>query len=805
VRAALVPAAIAASLLSLLATPAAATSAARATRVAGESRYATAAAVAEAAFSVGATSAVLARGDQFADALTGAALAGAVGGPVLLTTPEQLDAEVATALDELGVADVRVLGGTSAIADEVVAEIASADRTVTRIAGANRYATAAAVAGSMAAGEIDGASAVIVASGEVFADALSVGAVAAWARVPILLTTASSLPTETADALRSLDADRVLVVGGTAAVSDAVVSEIRSLGPDVERLAGASRAATATRIADFAIEKLGWDASRAILARSDVFADGLAGGPLGAAIAGPVILTAPASLDPAARDWLAQHEPTIEQLTILGGDAAVPPDVADAAVIAAGGQVATGDDALGLTGKGTSVVPYGGTRACTLAAPGGASVHVRVAPSSDVESTDDGSITFVDADGDGTADLAGSAAEISTIDDRTVSPPTPSADVTGPTELGLRAASYASAMVVAFVDGAEGKLGVLDVDDDGHPTDEAVVGCPSTFAPPEALAGTYGAVSIGVADSSAGVVVDVQDSRTFTFDDADTFRIEGAAATFDAFAQAASAGDVIDIQYTTGASSFHISSDVVQPTGKPVPIAKSLDESGAYNDVEVAFAIPAWNGEGTRYTITRARTQLADGECTAAIAATATNEGTTTTSPFDDLAVPDGCYLYRVIAISSAGTTATSPFSDPVRLPGAAVASDVNGPRSTYSAVTTNAGSATLGNGDVVSIAFDEPLAPPSSASITVRSGTGMSATFAAGSGATFSRNATSVTVGGTSRAPNTVLTIHVTNDPASPVDLPADVTSASGITDAGSTTWDLAGSPDTRLESAST
>jgi putative cell wall-binding protein len=70
-------------------------------RVAGNSRYSTAAAVSAEFFAVGNEPTFLATGQDYPDALTGAAAAGAAGGSVLLTDPYTLSPPTATELTRL--------------------------------------------------------------------------------------------------------------------------------------------------------------------------------------------------------------------------------------------------------------------------------------------------------------------------------------------------------------------------------------------------------------------------------------------------------------------------------------------------------------------------------------------------------------------------------------------------------------------------------------------------------------------------------------------------------------------------------
>src|SRR5579884_1700253 len=87
------------------------------TRLSGADRIATAIAVSTNAFPSHATAAVLARSDDFADALAGTPLAVAKNAPLLLTPPTTLDARVSAELQRVVPAGgtVYLLGGTVAL------------------------------------------------------------------------------------------------------------------------------------------------------------------------------------------------------------------------------------------------------------------------------------------------------------------------------------------------------------------------------------------------------------------------------------------------------------------------------------------------------------------------------------------------------------------------------------------------------------------------------------------------------------------------------------------------------------------
>ena len=76
-------------------------------------------------------------------------------------------------------------------------------------------------------------------------DAVSGGALAAASGAPLLLTDGLILPLETSNAISSLGISCVVVVGGEAAVSPAVVEAVAQLGVEVERVSGGDRYETA--------------------------------------------------------------------------------------------------------------------------------------------------------------------------------------------------------------------------------------------------------------------------------------------------------------------------------------------------------------------------------------------------------------------------------------------------------------------------------------------------------------------------------------------------------------------------------
>lgn len=322
------------------------------TRVAGRDRFDTARRSAERTFPAGAHTVVLASGAHFADALTSAYVAGQRAAPVLLTHRDEIPAATRAGLATLEPSTVVLLGGPAAIGPAVAAELEASGHDVERIGGADRYETARLAAES---GERigtlpgDGAvpareRAVVLASGEAFADALAAGPLAYAGALPILLTPAAALSSHARAVLadETLGIERVLVAGGTRAVSSAVEDEVAALGKTVVRVAGSERTATAARLAERTAAALGWALDEVHLVSGAGFADALAVAPLAGTRASVLVLSASAAnVGGPTAAVLAAHCEEVASIVVAGGTAAVSDTAAGEAARAATCRVAT--------------------------------------------------------------------------------------------------------------------------------------------------------------------------------------------------------------------------------------------------------------------------------------------------------------------------------------------------------------------------------------------------------------------------------------------------------------------------------
>ena len=298
------------------------------TRIAGSDRYATAAAISRASFAAGVPVAYIATGANYPDALAGGAAAASQDAPILLTQRGTLPAATAGELARLEPGRIVVLGGTAAVSSSVMRrlETYTAGR-VTRLSGADRYVTAAATS---AATFGRGVPVAYVATGTNYPDALAAIPLAARSGSPLLLTQGAKAPAATTRELERLAPGRIVVLGGTAAVSDAVVRQLRSYtAGSVSRISGPDRYATAAAIA----AAFAADRPSTYLATGTGYPDALAGGPAAAMRDVPLLLVAPDRLPGPTAAQLGRIEP--DRLVVLGGLAAIRDEVAAAAALAA--------------------------------------------------------------------------------------------------------------------------------------------------------------------------------------------------------------------------------------------------------------------------------------------------------------------------------------------------------------------------------------------------------------------------------------------------------------------------------------
>lgn len=274
------------------ATPAAAAAITK-ERLAGADRYKTAVEISKANFTPigGQEWVVVASGQAFPDALGAGPMAAFLEAPLLLVPKSgTLPSAVAGEIDRLKPNNIMVVGGPGAVSNSMVGQLAQhapLNQTYT-IDGANRYDTAAQTSEGFTP-EVT-AVPVFVGSGVDFPDSLGGGAAASILGGTLLLTTPTKLPVESSAALKRLKPTKVFVLGGTGAISNTVLNQVKTAvgaAVPVTRLGGTNRFDTAAKVSKATVTT----ATDAFLANGLTYPDALAGAAVAIQGGRPLLLT----------------------------------------------------------------------------------------------------------------------------------------------------------------------------------------------------------------------------------------------------------------------------------------------------------------------------------------------------------------------------------------------------------------------------------------------------------------------------------------------------------------------------------
>ncbi|WP_440708283.1 cell wall-binding repeat-containing protein [Herbiconiux sp. YIM B11900] len=199
-------------------------------RIGGADRYAVSRnLISSPEFGIGESSSLyVATGSNFPDALSASPVAAYRGAPVLLVDGSEVsltDAERAV-VKHLRASRIFLVGGPASLSPALQADLALSYTTV-RYGGSDRYAVSRAVN----SGSFSSRGSVFIASGAVFPDALSGGAIAGALNAPLLITQQDCLSREPALHAGLVGPTSMVILGGLA-----------SVGSDVEHLSACAPA-----------------------------------------------------------------------------------------------------------------------------------------------------------------------------------------------------------------------------------------------------------------------------------------------------------------------------------------------------------------------------------------------------------------------------------------------------------------------------------------------------------------------------------------------------------------------------------
>ncbi|WP_226581099.1 cell wall-binding repeat-containing protein [Halobacillus litoralis] len=279
-------------------------------RLSGENRYETAIEISKAGWEYTDT-VVIARSDDFPDALSGAPLAYSLNSPILLTSSDRLNNGTKEEIMRLEAKKAVILGGKNAVSNDVYKSLVNMGLIVQRIAGSNRYETSKKIADQI--GFENGAA--VIANGSNFPDALSIASYASKNGYPILLTKENMVPPSTRSSLSEVK--ETIVVGGTGVIYRTVSDSL----PSPSRYMGEDRYGTNLSI----VNGLPSEGNTVFFSTGESFADALTGSVLAAKLDAEVLLVRPDEIMEETLQTFRSKE--YDYVEILGGTGAVSDSV----------------------------------------------------------------------------------------------------------------------------------------------------------------------------------------------------------------------------------------------------------------------------------------------------------------------------------------------------------------------------------------------------------------------------------------------------------------------------------------------
>lgn len=305
-------------------------------RVAGQDRVNTAIKLMNSSTKHWGPEVIIARTDDFADALSAGPLADVLDAPILLSAPgNSIDSRVITAIHNKGFSRVTLVGGTGVFTEKARAQLEGHGWAVTRNRGVDRYETAVGIAKRAIKIGFDNPTVtpknvnVYLATGVNFPDALAAGAAAADNDGVVLLTkdkvledfTYNFLVKEVETINPKVNGVEIHTVGGQAEA--AAKSRIEDIA---DTNTGANRYATAAML----MGKYKNGIARIAVVSGEGFADGVAAAGWVANHDGALLLTRNAYLSPETDAALyPYYDNTDVDIVVVGGTGSVSLNVSD--------------------------------------------------------------------------------------------------------------------------------------------------------------------------------------------------------------------------------------------------------------------------------------------------------------------------------------------------------------------------------------------------------------------------------------------------------------------------------------------
>ena len=261
--------------------------------------------------------AVVAYGDNYADALSGAYLAKINNAPLLLINENNMQGAIDFIRNNVKAgksSKIYLLGGKTVMPESMRTKLEDS-YTVKRLAGDDRFATNLAILEEAKVSNEE----LVISSGYGFADSLAASA----SGKPILLV-GDAITNNQLVFLAGVKSKKYTIAGGVKSVNTSIERKLQSMG-DVKRVSGADRYKTSVAIANHFFK----NPKRVIIGNGDNFPDGLCGGVLADRLGSPLLLINEINTE-SAKQYIKHN--SIKNQIILGGKAIISDKTANALV-----------------------------------------------------------------------------------------------------------------------------------------------------------------------------------------------------------------------------------------------------------------------------------------------------------------------------------------------------------------------------------------------------------------------------------------------------------------------------------------
>lgn len=287
-------------------------------RISGVDREQTAIEVSKKMFKDGTNKVVLANKNNYSDVLTAAPFAKANNASLLYISSNSISKEVMSEIARLKAKEITIIGGEKSVNEGFKKELEKRNFKVDRLSGADRYKTSAQIAAKL----IDGKTTTLeIASGENYADALSLNNAAEKDKAPILLVRVNAIDKSVEDVIKSSKASLINIAGGEKSVSENTKANIKKISKaTVNRMGGADRYETSILLAKYSGAK-----EVVVVASGENFADALVAAPFSAKQKGAILLTNKDKLGQNAEQFIKDTK--FNKSYVIGGEKSVSEDV----------------------------------------------------------------------------------------------------------------------------------------------------------------------------------------------------------------------------------------------------------------------------------------------------------------------------------------------------------------------------------------------------------------------------------------------------------------------------------------------